>query len=342
MNLKDTMKRIGDSYQVDPDFTMRVLEAAKTKPVRRRKVVQMFFAIALFASLAVTATAAGIGLLERRLAKNEPNGLITAERIPSYLENHVNDVILDGTTEDGVHIIFTNLLAESRFVYFEVLAEREDRQEIDTAKFKDDLFFRYLGLHYGKASRVSGAISWGIGWGGHFARLDDGSEPGYIHCAVGLTLLQNDDWQEQLEPAERSLLTIQLLSPWKQDGVFVIPGDVLAETTVSLQDPENLRTVYLTDGRAAKIGALGIQIQGLNARSAKEEGLDEMGFGVVLTDGSRLPLMLTGADLSYVEQQPDEESWAALAYPEILDPSQIAGIYSGDKTLWIASDDTEP
>ena len=338
MNLKDTMKRIGDSYQVDPDFTMRVLEAAKAKPVRRRKVVQMLFVIALFASLAVTATAAGIGLLERRLSKNEPNGLITAERIPGYLENHVNDVILDGTTEDGVHIIFTNLLAESRFVYFEVLAERVDGQPIDPTQFEGDVFFHHLGLHYGEAGRVHGAMTWGVGWGGRSVRLDDGSEPSFVHFTVGLILMQGDYKLEQLTTPDKTHLTIQLLPKETNNPGANSPEDVLAETTIKLEDPGNFRVVSLSDGRTAKIGALGIQVQGLNLYAAKEEGIDETDFGVILTDGSRVPFARNSMDLSLNTMVPEEAVWGAMAYPEILDPAQIMGLYSGDLTIWI----TEP
>lgn len=338
MNLKDTLKRIGDSYPVDPDFTMRVLNAAKAKPVRRRKLVQMLLVVALFASLAFTATAVGIGLLERRLAKNVPNGLITAERIPGYLENHVDDVILDGTTEDGVHIIFTNLLAESRFVYFEVLAERVDGKPIDPTLFEDDVFFRHLGLHYGEAGRVHGAMTWGAGWGGRSVRLDDGSEPSFVHFTVGLILMQGDYKLEQLTTPDKTHLTIQLLSRGTNKPDDNSPKDVLAETTLKLEDPENLRVVSLSDGRTAKIGALGTQVQGLNLYTAKEEGIDEADFGVILTDESRVPFILNSMDLSLNTLVPEEAVWGAMAYPEILNPTQIVGLYSGDLTIWI----TEP
>ena len=338
MNLKETIQRIGDSYQVDPDFTSRVLEAAKAKPVRRRLILNLMLVVFAFTTLVVSVSAVGLSLIERRLGKGEPNGLITGERIPGYLESHVNDVILEGATEDGVHIIFTNLLAESRFVYFEVLAERTDGQPLDMAQLEEDVFFRHLRLHYGEAGQVHGETARGVGWGGRTVRLDDSSEPSFLHFTVGLTLLQGDYKLEQLTSPDKTHLTIQLLTAEAVEDRAPSSKELLAEATVKLEDPETQRVVRLSDGRCAKIGALGVQVQGLTMQAAKEEGLDETDFGVILSDGSRVPFVTLGIDLSQSALVPAEAVWGAMAYPEILDPASVAGLYSGDLTLWI----TEP
>ena len=69
-----------------------------------------------------------------------------ADRVPGYLAEHVRgDVVLEGTVE-GLHLIYTNLLAENRFLYLEVLAEREDGKPIDAEALQSDMFFKYLVL----------------------------------------------------------------------------------------------------------------------------------------------------------------------------------------------------
>ena len=88
--------------------------------------VRMLLAAVLVFCLIGTAAAAGVGLLDRRLQNGEDNPLVSDERVPGYLAEHVRgDVVLEGTVE-GLHLIYTNLLAENRFLYLEVLAERED------------------------------------------------------------------------------------------------------------------------------------------------------------------------------------------------------------------------
>ena len=143
MNPTKLLQQTYDRYAVDEDFTDRVVEAVQPRS-RRRVPLRVLLAAVLVLFLIGSAAAAGLSLLDRRLQNGEDNPLISDHRVPGYLAEHVRgDVVLEGTVE-GLHLIYTNLLAENRFLYLEVLAEREDGKPIDAEALQSNMFFKYF------------------------------------------------------------------------------------------------------------------------------------------------------------------------------------------------------
>ena len=324
MNPTKLLQQTYDRYAVDTDFTDRVVEAAKPRP-RRRVPLRVLLAAVLVLCLIGSAAAAGLSLLDRRLQNGEDNPLVSDDRVPGYLAEHVRgDVVLEGTA-DGLHLICTNLLVENRFLYLEVLAEREDGQPIDADALRSNTLFNYLVLSdYETAYNSSDIPPDNVGWVRSSARIDDGTDPNFVHYAVSLTLMRRGDPIREL--------TLQLTSGDKVDGEGVVtPGEVLSSVTVSIPDREALRSVRLSDGRQVCLGALGVEIQGL---SFFHEFLDDLGykyfssdFGVVLRDGSRV-CFRSNWDLSWYIGLEDEELWAAAPLTEIIDPNEVVALYT--------------
>lgn len=346
MNTKEMMEQIGQSYRVDPAFAERVTAAARKRPARRRAPLRLLIAAALILLLAVSAAAAGIGLLAHRLSETEYEGQVIGERIPGYLAAHLDDTALEGVTEDGTHIVFTNLLAESRFLYVEVLAERPDGKPLAEGADAEDplepgtkIYFHHFGMHYGEAGSVGGDWEAGVGSACQITRLDDGSDPCFAHCVFRLTLMQRPwNWEQMTKP-DKTRLTIQLLDEadrrdWPEEGI-------LAETTVTLTEPESLRTVLLADGGTVRLSPLGAELRTEDWTEYRREGIEPQDCGVILADGSRVPFWRSG-DFSLNAAIPQEYSWAAVSYTEILDPAGITGLYFGERSVPIETEITEP
>ena len=310
-----------DRYAVDDGFTDRVIDAAKPRP-RRRIALRAALAAVLVLCLIGTAAAAGLGLLDRRLQNGEDNPLVSDERVPGYLAEHIRgDVVLEGTVE-GLHLIYTNLLAENRFLYLEVLAEREDGQPIDADALQSDMFFKYLVLSdYETAHTTKDNPPENVGWVGFSARIDDGTEPNFVHYAVSLTLMRRE------EPVRS--LTLDLTEPSSENGDgSVTRGQVLSTVQIPMADHSALRGVRLSDGRQVWLGALGAEIQGLDfLRLNGDAGPSD--FGVVLRDGSRV-CFRSNWDSSWYLGFEEDELWSAAPFSEIIDPEEVVALYSPD------------
>ena len=321
MNPTELLQQTYERYSVSEDFTDRVVEAAGAKPRRRRVPWPALLAAVLALCLIGTAAAAGAGLLDRRLQGGEKNPLVSDDRVPGYLAEHVRgDVVLEGTVE-GLHLIYTNLLAENRFLYLEVLAEREDGKPIDAEALQSDMFFKYLVLSdYGTAHDVTVPPE-NVGWVGTSARIDDGTEPNFVHYAVALTLMRRE------EPVRT--LTLDLTEPSSVDEEgSVTHGRILSTVQVPMMDRSSLRSVRLPDGRQVYLGALGAEIQGVDFFRTKG-GASASDFGVILQDGSRV-CFRSNWDGSWYLGFKDEELWAAASFTEIIDPNEIVALYSPD------------
>ena len=336
MKPSERLQQVYDSYAVDETFTARVMNAAKQPPARGRMALRIGIAAAVVLCLSITAAAAGLGLLERRLKPGDTNQILTGERVQGYLAEHVQDVALEGTV-DGIHLIYTNLLTEGRFVYMEVLAEREDGQPLDREALDTDMFFNYLELSYNPnaSSALETDTSYSVGWISRVAQLDDGTEESFAHYAVGLTLMQREGVKEYLT---LMLTTPDTLTPDpSMPGVsFVTPGDVLDSVTVPLTKPEDMRSCTLEDGRQVKICHLGVDIQGLSFFDEILQGQvlsdgdiawpDD--YGVVLRDGSRISFLTNLTDLSWYVFREDDETIVAAALSEVIDPAEVVALYS--------------
>ena len=323
MNPTKLLQKTYERYAVDQTFTDRILEAAKPR-LRRRTVLRAALAAVLVLCLVGTAAAAGLGLLDRRLQNGEDNPLVSDERVPGYLAEHVRgDVVLEGTVE-GLHLIYTNLLAENRFLYLEVLAEREDGRPIDAEALESDMFFKYLVLSDYETAHDSGDIPPdNVGWVGTSARIDDGTEPSFVHYAVALTLMRRG--------GSVQTLTLDLTSPWSVDEEGTATrGEILSTVQVSLADRSSLRSVRLPDGTQVWLGALGAEIQGLDffrAHSGAFEGpVQPSDFGVVLRDGSRV-CFRSNWDSSWYLGYEEDELWSAASFTEIIDPNEVVALY---------------
>ena len=317
MNPTTLLQRTYDRYAVDEAFTDRVVEAVPTRRSRRIPVRMLLAAVLVFCLIG-TAAAAGVGLLDRRLQNGEDNPLVSDERVPGYLAEHVRgDVVLEGTVE-GLHLIYTNLLAENRFLYLEVLAEREDGQPIDAEALQSDMFFKYLVLSdYETAPDVIFPPE-NVGWVGFSARIDDGTDPNFVHYAVSLTLMRRE------EPVRT--LTLDLTEPSSEDEEGNLTrGDILSTVQIPMADHSTLRGVRLPDGRQVWLGALGVEIQGLDFfRLSGDAGPSD--FGVVLRDGSRV-CFRSNWDSSWYLGFEEDELWAAAPFTEIIDPEEVIALY---------------
>ena len=318
MNPTKLLQQTYDRYAVDEDFTDRVVEAVQPRS-RRRVPLRVLLAAVLVLCLIGSAAAAGLSLLDRRLQNGEDNPLISDHRVPGYLAEHVRgDVVLEGTVE-GLHLIYTNLLAENRFLYLEVLAEREDGKPIDAEALQSNMFFKYLVLSDYETVRDVIFPPDNVGWVGFSARIDDGTEPNFVHYAVSLTLMRQE------EPVRT--LTLNLTEPCSEDGEgSVTHGEILSTAQIPMADHSALRGVRLPDGRQIWLGALGAEIQGLDFFRANGNA-SASDFGVVLQDGSRV-CFRSNWDSSWYLGFEAEKLWAAAPYIEIVDPNKIVALYS--------------
>lgn len=320
MNPTELLLQTYDRYAVDEDFTDRVVEAAKPRPCRRVPL-RMLLAAVLVLCLIGSAAAAGAGLLDRRLQNGEDNPLVSDDRVPGYLAEHVRgDVVIEGTVE-GLHLIYTNLLAENRFLYLEVLAEREDGKPIDAEALQSDMFFKYLVLSDYETAHDVIFPPENVGWVGFSARIDNGTEQNFVHYAVALTLMRRG------EPIRELTLHLTSGDTVDREGI-VTPGEILSSVTVSIPDHSAFRGVKLSDGRQVWLGALGVEIQGLDFfRLNGEAGPSD--FGVVLRDGSRV-CFRSNWDSSWYLGFEEDELWAAAPFTQIIDPAEVVALYSPD------------
>jgi hypothetical protein len=311
MNPTKLLQQTFDRYTVDADFTDRVVEAAKPRP-RRRVVLRAALAAVLVLCLVGTAAAASLGLLDRRLQNGEDNPLVSDERVPGYLAEHVRgDVVLEGTVE-GLHLIYTNLLAENRFLYLEVLAEREDGRPIDAEALRDVMFVKYLSLsHYGAAELERHFPRDDVGWVGTSARIDDGTEPNFVHYAVALTLMRREG------PVQT--LTLDLIDA---------DGWSLSSVRVPMMDRSSLRSARLPDGRRVWLGALGAEIQGPDFFQTRGSA-SASDFGVILRDGSRV-CFHSNVDGSRYFGSEETDLWSAASFTQIIDPAEVVALFSPD------------
>ena len=322
MNPTERLRKTYDGYAVDEAFTDRVLDAAVKRP-RRRVTVRVLVAAALILCLVGAAAAAGSGLLDRRLQTGEDNPLVSDDRVPGYLAEHVQgDVVLEGTVE-GLHVIYTNLLVENRFLYFEVLAEREDGGPIDAEALRSDMFFKYLRLSdYETAVWSLSPPPDNVGWVGSSARIDDGTEPGFVHYAVALTLMRHG--------SPLTDLTLELTTGERQtQNGNDLPKEVLSSVTISIPEHDSLRCARLPDGREVYLGALGAELQLRFFADALADAGTDFGpsdYGVILRDGSRV-CFRSNWDLSWYAVIAEEDLWAAAPFTEIIDPSEVVALY---------------